>query len=91
MEYREIVLQKQQESFYKLMEQFTKRLNVNPGRSKNSFLKYGSDNLVLQISEFHNDPEADFTFYNWFDKYKYVLRKDQADIPEEKRVTLHIC
>ena len=43
---------------------------------------------MLQINEFHYDPESDLTFNNWFNKCQDVFRKDLADDPEEKRVRL---
>ncbi|VUZ53885.1 unnamed protein product, partial [Hymenolepis diminuta] len=75
--------QQQQKSFLKLIKQFTKHLSLNPEQSENSVPKLYSDNLVLQTSEFHYDPEADLTSNNCFDKCRDLYRRAMADIPEE--------
>ncbi|KAM3175581.1 hypothetical protein ACTXT7_008236 [Hymenolepis weldensis] len=73
----QIMLYQQQENL-QLVEQFTKHRNPT----------LCPDILILQISQFHHDPEADPTFNNRLDKYKSVFRKDLADTTEEERVRL---
>ncbi|VUZ47094.1 unnamed protein product [Hymenolepis diminuta] len=59
----------------KIMNQFTKYMNLNSGQSENFLFILFPYNFVLQISEFHHGPERGFTFNNWPDKCKDVFRK----------------
>lgn len=60
----ESMLQKQQEILMMLQERFSKFMNVNTEASDISLLKPSADSLVLQVNEFHNDPEVHGTFAN---------------------------
>ncbi|KAM3181707.1 hypothetical protein ACTXT7_013841 [Hymenolepis weldensis] len=51
LEQREIMQHRKQHGFLKLMEQFTKHLNLNPGQLENFAPKLCPYNLVLQIDE----------------------------------------
>ncbi|KAM3179892.1 hypothetical protein ACTXT7_017394 [Hymenolepis weldensis] len=47
-----------------------------------------ADSLVLQVNEFHYDPESDGTSANWFGECKDIIRNDPADIPDGEKVGL---
>ncbi|KAM3183988.1 hypothetical protein ACTXT7_009269 [Hymenolepis weldensis] len=66
------------------MKQFSKHLNLYPGRLENFTPKLGPDYNVIGISESHYDPDADLTYINWLDKGNGVFRIDLANLSEEK-------
>lgn len=72
LEHKELTPEEKREIFLKMVEQFSKHLNLNLRQSENSISKLSH---VLPISEFHHDQEADLTFNNWFVKCKDVFRK----------------
>lgn len=61
-------------------------MNMHPRKSEDPILKLCPEKLILQVPEFHHDPESDLAFNNWFYKCEDGVRKALADVPEEKRV-----